>query len=138
MTTRGRAGFTLLEIAVALAILGVGVVTCLELFSASLRIQDRASRETRAVLAGRAAMDALLFQPEIADHSECRPSAEGYKTCVEVRHAGPQDGIETDDSEMGIASDVSLRYLQVDVYWQDGTGAKTYTLKSLRAAPEDE
>ena len=138
MRAGARAGFTLLEIAVALAILGVGVVTCLEIFSASLRIQDRASRETRAVLAGRAAMDALLFQPEISDHSECRPSAEGYKTCVEVRHAGPQDGIETDDSDMGIASDVSLRYLQVDVYWQDGNGAKTYTLKSLRAAPEDE
>jgi prepilin-type N-terminal cleavage/methylation domain-containing protein len=138
MTARARAGFTLLEIAVALAILGVGVVTCLEIFSASLRIQDRASRESRAVLAGRAAMDALLFQPEISDHSECRPSAEGYKTCVEVRHAGPQDGVEIDDSDMGIASDVSLRYLQVDVYWQDGTGAKTYTLKSLRAAPEDE
>ena len=138
MRARARAGFTLLEIAVALAVLGVGVVTCLEIFSASLRIQDRASRETRAVLAGRAAMDALLFQPEISDHSECRASAEGYKTCVEVRHAGPQDGIETDDSDMGIASDVSLRYLQVDVYWQDANGAKTYTLKSLRAAPEDE
>jgi prepilin-type N-terminal cleavage/methylation domain-containing protein len=138
MRAEARAGFTLLEIAVALAILGVGVVTCLEIFSASLRIQDRASRETRAVLAGRAAMDALLFQPEISVHSECRASAEGYKTCVEVRHAGPQDGIETDDSDMGIASDVSLRYLQVDVYWQDATGAKTYTLKSLRAAPEDE
>ena len=138
MRAGARAGFTLLEIAVALAILGVGVVTCLEIFSASLRIQDRASRETRAVLAGRAAMDALLFQPEISDHSECRASAEGYKTCVEVRHAGPQDGVETDDSDMGIASDVSLRYLQVDVYCQDANGAKTYTLKSLRAAPEDE
>lgn len=138
MRAGARAGFTLLEIAVALAILGVGVVTCLEIFSASLRIQDRASRETRAVLAGRAAMDALLFQPEIADHSECRPSAEGYKTCVVVRHATAEDGLEVDDSEMGVASDVSLRYLQVDVSWQDANGVKTYTLKSLRAAPEDE
>ena len=35
-------------------------------------------------------------------------------------------------------SDYSLRYLQIDVTWQDGTGAKTYTLKSLRMAPENE
>jgi prepilin-type N-terminal cleavage/methylation domain-containing protein len=138
MRRRANAGFTLLEIAVSLAILGVGVVTCLEIFGASLRLQDRASRETRAVLAARAAMDALLFQPEIVDHTEERTSAEGYRTVVTVRHAGPEDGVEVDDEEMGFASDVSLRYLQVDVSWQDGQGLKTYTLKSLRAAPENE
>ena len=37
-----RGGFTLLEIAVALAIVGMGAVTCLQLFSGSLRLQDRA------------------------------------------------------------------------------------------------
>lgn len=138
MKRRMNAGFTLLEIAVALAILGVGVVTCLEIFGAGLRLQERASRETRAVLAARAAMDALLFQPEIVDHTEERASAEGYRTVVTIRHAGPEDGVELDNEEMGFASDVSLRYLQVDVSWQDGRGLKTYTLKSLRAAPENE
>jgi prepilin-type N-terminal cleavage/methylation domain-containing protein len=138
MRRRADAGFTLLEIAVSLAILGVGVVTCLEIFGASLRLQDRASRETRAVLAARAAMDALLFQPEIVDHTEERTSAEGYRTLVTVRHAGPEDGVELDDEEMGFVSDVSLRFLQVDVSWQDGQGLKTFTLKSLRAAPENE
>ena len=138
MRRPATAGFTLLEIAVSLAILGVGVVTCLEIFGASLRLQDRASRETRAVLAARAAMDALLFQPEIVDHTEERTSGEGYRTVVTVRHAGPEDGVEVDDEEMGFSSDVSLRFLQVDVSWQDGQGIKTYTLKSLRAAPENE
>jgi hypothetical protein len=33
---------------------------------------------------------------------------------------------------------VSLRYLQVDVTWQDGVGKKTYTLKSLRMAPDND
>src|SRR6266404_2579663 len=37
--TRGARGFTLLEVAIALAILGVGVVTVLELFSAGLRME---------------------------------------------------------------------------------------------------
>jgi general secretion pathway protein I len=133
---RADAGFTLLEIAVALAILGVGVVTCLQLFSGSLHIQDRASRQSRAVLAARAAMDALLFQAEIKDHSEERTSGEGFRTRVLVRHAGPGEGVE--EKDLGFESEKSLRYVQVDVTWQDGAGFKTYTLKSMRIAPEND
>jgi len=133
----GRAaGFTLIEVAVALAILGVGVVTCLQIFGASLRMQQRASRETRAVLAARAAMDALIATPELQDHSEDRDSAEGFRTHVLVRHAGRDEGLS--DKALDFQSDYSLRYLQIDVTWQDGVGAKTYTLKSLRMAPENE
>ena len=132
----GTVGFTLIEVAVALAILGVGVVTCLQIFGASLRMQQRASRETRAVLAARAAMDALIATPEIQDHNENRDSAEGFRTHVLVRHAGPDEGLS--DKALDFQSDYSLRYLQVDITWQDGAGAKTYTLKSLRMAPENE
>ncbi len=132
----GTRGFTLIEIAVALAIVGMGAVTCLQLFSGSLRLQDRASRESRAVLAARAAMDALLFQPEIRDHTEERTSGEGYRIRMVVRHAGASEGLRK--SELGFESELSLRYLQVDVAWEDGIGVKTYTLKSLRAAPEND
>ena len=132
----GSDGFTLIEIAVALAIIGVGVVTCLQIFGASLRMQDRASRETRAVLAARAAMDALIAAPEIQDHSEERDSAEGFRTRVLVRHAGADEGLS--DKQLDFQSEHSLRYLQVDVTWQDGAGHKSYTLKSLRMAPENE
>jgi len=138
--TRGRreaAGFTLLEIAVALAVLGIGVVTTLHIFSGSLRLQDRAARQSRAVLHARATMDALLFQPEIADHTEERTTADGFVTHILVRHAQPLEGAP----ELGDADElpeVTLRYLQVDVTWQDGIGAKSYTVTSLRAAPENE
>jgi len=136
MRRPSAAGFTLLEIAVALAILGVGIVTCLQIFSGSLRLQDRATRESRAILHARAAMDALLFQPEIVDHSEERTTADGFQTHILVRHAGADEGIDT--KALDFNSDQALRYLQVDVSWQDGLGTKTYTLKSLRVASENE
>ncbi|HZP41449.1 MAG TPA: prepilin-type N-terminal cleavage/methylation domain-containing protein [Candidatus Binatia bacterium] len=132
---RSTFGFTLIEVAVALAILGIGVVTVLEIVSGSLRLQDRASRESRAVLLARGTMDALLFQPDIRDHVEDRPSAEGYRTHIVVRHATPEEGGARD---LDFSSDVALRYLQVDVTWQDASGAKTYTVQSLRVAPENE
>jgi general secretion pathway protein I len=135
MKRRRTAGFTLLEVAVAVAILGAGIVTCLQVFAGSLRLQSSASRRTRAVLHARATMDALLFQPEVKDHTEERDTAEGYHTTVLVRHATVEEG-GTEDEEF--VSDMGLRYLQVDVSWHEGGGEKRYTLKSLRTAPEDE
>jgi len=135
-----HSGFTLLEIAVALAILGVGVVTCLQIFSGSIRLQDRASRETRAVLNARAAMDALLFQPFVKDQESERWSDEGFRTRLLVRPAGPDDGVEGfgDEEEFDVQDDFELKFLQVEVAWQDGAGMNTYTLRSIRISASDD
>lgn len=129
-------GFTLLEVGVALAIVGLGVVICLQIFSGSLRLQERASRETRAVLYARALMDALLFESEVRNHTEERDTAEGFHARVVVRDAGPEDGIDY-GSDFESTLDLTLRALEVEVAWQDGAGVKTYRLKSLRMAAED-
>ncbi len=137
MTRPPRAGgFTLLEIAVALAICGIGMVACMQVFSGGLRLEDRASRQSRAVLHARAAMDALIFQRELKDHTQEFTTAEGFRTKVTVRHADAGDGLAETDPDA--APDDTLRYLEVEVAWQDGTGAKKYTLRSMRMAREDE
>ena len=133
---RSDAGFTLLEVGVALAIVGLGVVVCLQLFSGSLRLQDRASRETRAVLYARAVMDALLFEREISNHTEERETAEGFRARIVVRDAGAEDGIDF-GPEFEPSLDLTLRALEVEVAWQDGVGVKTYRLTSLRMAAEE-
>ncbi len=129
-------GFTLLEIAVALAVIGVGMVACMQIFGGCLNLEDRASRRCRAVLGARAAMDALLVAPEVKNHSQERNSAEGYRTRILVRDAGADEGMEKRD--LDFESDLGLRYLEVSVDWQDGAGMKTYTLRSMRLAPNDE
>jgi len=136
VTGRGRSGFTLLEVAVALAIMGLGVVTCLQVFSGSLRVQDRASRQTRAVLFARAIMDALLAETEVSNHTEERDTAEGYRARITVRDAGAEDGV-TFPEDWESSLDLTLRVLEVEVAWQDGAGMKSYALRSLRMAPED-
>lgn len=134
---RKRGGFTLIEIAVAMAILGIGVVTLQQIYQGSLRLQDRASRQSRAVLHARATMDALLYQRIIKDHTEEATTREGFETRVTVRHATPDEG-GVAEKEFEIESETGLRYLEVDVTWSDGGGKKTYTLKSLRMASEEE
>ena len=47
-----RGGFTLLEIIVAMAIVGLGVVTLLQIFSLGLRLGARSSVETESMAYG--------------------------------------------------------------------------------------
>ncbi len=135
----GQFGFTLLEIAVALSILGVGIVSCLQIFGASLRLADRATRETAAVREARAAMDAMLARPPDAFVEDVgreikRTTEEGLMTKMSS-WAEP-----TDEREFGThqAQTHRLYHVFVSVSWQDGRGMKTYSLESLRMAPENE
>jgi prepilin-type N-terminal cleavage/methylation domain-containing protein len=59
-----RKGFTLLEVVVAMAIVGLGVVTLLEIFSSGLRLGSKSSERTEAVLYGRQVMDDALISRE--------------------------------------------------------------------------
>ena len=135
MRPQGRArGFTLLEVAVALAILGAGVVTCLQVFSGALRLQDRAARQVGVVRQARSMMDSLLLEAEpLNGVRELEPTAEGYVTVLRGRPAGPEDNIQLADAE-DLGLEVVPWIVEVDVRWQDATGAKTYSLKSLRLA----
>jgi general secretion pathway protein I len=138
MSSRHRAGFTLLEIAVALAIVGIGMVACMQVFSGSLKLQDRASRQSRAVLVARVGMDELLMRPndQLRDGCEDRPpGADGFRMRRCVRTAGPEDGVEPDEKEADTQMEQVLRYLEVAVAWQDGAGEKNYTVRSMRLTP---
>jgi prepilin-type N-terminal cleavage/methylation domain-containing protein len=140
MRARPRAGFTLLEIAVALAITGIGMVACMQIFSGSLRLQDRAARQSRAVLAARMGMDELLMRPTDDLHDGCGPcrvKVQGFQLSCCVRKAGPEDGVEApEDTES--PAEQELRFLEVAVAWQDGTRDKNYTVRSMRLTPSAE
>src|SRR5207248_5331226 len=132
-----RAGFTLLEIAVALSVLGVGIVSCLNIFNASLRLLDRASKESAAVREARGAMDALMFGPVHKDegpgfidrfvgHVQERVTKEGLRTRM-TAWVEP-----TEDRELTTEPQHKLYHVFVSVTWPDGRGAKSYWLDSLR------
>jgi prepilin-type N-terminal cleavage/methylation domain-containing protein len=60
-----RSGFTLLEVVVAMAIVGLGVVSLLEIFSLGLRLGARSSVDTEAMAYGREVMDEVLARTVI-------------------------------------------------------------------------
>ena len=62
----GARGFTLIEVAIAMAIVGVGVVTVLEIFNAALRTERGAGMRTRAAVRARDILERTITMPEPA------------------------------------------------------------------------
>jgi prepilin-type N-terminal cleavage/methylation domain-containing protein len=63
-------GFTLLEVLVALTILGLGVVTLLQIFSLGLRLGARSTMHTETMTEGARVMDELLARKKLPAGSE--------------------------------------------------------------------
>jgi len=64
------AGFTLLEVVVAMTIVGIGVVTLLEIFSTGLSLGSRSSAATEAMTYGRQAMGEILLRRTIEEGAQ--------------------------------------------------------------------
>ena len=63
-------GFTLLEVLVAVTIVGLGVVTVLQIFSLGLRLGAHSTTSTEAVTYGARAMDELLARKKLFEGSD--------------------------------------------------------------------
>lgn len=66
----GIQGFTLIEIVVAMTIVGLGVVTLLELFSSGLRLGVGSTVRTEAITHGRQIMDEVLARRTLKEGTE--------------------------------------------------------------------
>ena len=63
-------GFTLIEVLVALTILGLGVVTLLQIFSLGLRLDARSAVRTESAADGARVMDELLARKKLPQGGE--------------------------------------------------------------------
>ena len=82
-----REGFTLLEVLVAMTIVGLGVVTLLQIFSLGLRLQARSTVRTEAMFQGARVMDELLARKRLGEGAQTASSA---RTGVGARKCRPR------------------------------------------------
>lgn len=125
-------GFTLLEVMVALSVLSIGIVTVIELFSGSLRLADKASRRTQAVIYAQEVMDRLFEGETLEDGEESGEAGEGYFWVSRVQEIRPEEQGERFQSRANTLSSVRLKEIEVRVRWQGGTGSQEFALRSLR------
>ena len=127
-----QGGFTLIEIAIGMAVLGLCVVSALQVFGGSMRLARNASRMTEAVVHAKALMDSVLWAPELGDSTTHGTIGNGFRWQRTIRPAEADDDVSSDRQ-----SDIGLAVITVTVEWDEPNGVKAYTIGTLRVAPNN-
>jgi prepilin-type N-terminal cleavage/methylation domain-containing protein len=121
-----RSGFTLLEVLVAVALLGIAITVVLQLFSANLQAlsssEDYVAAATRANIKLREVVD----EEEITESSWTEVSEEGYTMDVSITNA-----LEDRTEKLQVA----LFEIALTVRWSKGARQRSLTLRTLKALP---
>jgi prepilin-type N-terminal cleavage/methylation domain-containing protein len=119
-------GFTLLEVLVALTIVGLGVVTLLQIFSLGLRLGARSTTSTEAVTYGARIMDELLARKKLSEGSDSGTlgTAGRWKSQVQtVRDASPS---------LNLSSNWELKEVALEMTVSEGERERRVDFKTFR------
>jgi prepilin-type N-terminal cleavage/methylation domain-containing protein len=120
------AGFTLLEVVVAMTIVGIGVVTLLEIFSNGLRLGSRSSAATEAMAYGRQAMDTILLRRKIDEGAQQGLLDRKARWKLETGR------VEVPSDALSLSSGWELREITLDVRVADGGRERPVQLQTYR------
>jgi general secretion pathway protein I len=129
-STRGERGFTLLEIVVAIAILGIGLVVIIELFGGGLRLERTSEEYTKAVGYARMKMEEVYLAKSLEEGIQAGEFDRDYRWQMELRRVEliPSRGIDT-----SYRPPVELYWVRIDVVWKSGFKENKAWVESYRA-----
>jgi general secretion pathway protein I len=128
-------GFTLIEVVVATAILGIGLTVIIELFSGGLRLARTSMEYTRAVNYARMKLEEIAVKKTMGEGSEEGKFDETYRWQVGVKKV---DILPT-ESQTDYKPPTELFQVKVQVIWKSGSQERSALFESYRAIrSEDE
>jgi prepilin-type N-terminal cleavage/methylation domain-containing protein len=116
-------GFTLLEILVTLAILGIAITVILQLFSANLRALSVSKDYASAAIRAEAKMRDILEEADLNEKSWSEVTDEGYRFDATITETLKE---RTENLQ------VRLLEIALTVQWAEGLKTKFLTLKTLK------
>lgn len=134
-----RRGFTLLEVLVATAIMGIAITALLSNLSVSLRTAGRLTDYDRAAMIARARMDELLVDQKLPHGTELQGALDplrtgwtrsGWRAMVRVFERAPGSG----------PGSPAVERVNLEIWWDTSQGRRTFTLEGFRRGmiqPED-
>jgi general secretion pathway protein I len=121
-------GFTLIEIIVALAILGIALTVIIELFSGGLRLGRFSKEYTNAVNYARMKMEEIESQENIEEGTE-----EGeFDPIFHWRVGMKKVDILPAEKSADFKPPVELFQIRVDVLWKSGSQERSASIESYR------
>jgi len=128
-------GFTLIEVLVAVAILGIGLTAILELFSGGLRLGRASEEYTKAVNYARMKMEEMAVKPEVAEGVEEGSFDDTFRWQVEVKKV---DLLPVEDKP-DFKLPAHFFQVQINVIWKSGSKERSTRIESYRTIkPTDE
>lgn len=133
---RAERGFTLIEVMVATAVMAIGLVSALQIFSSSMLLAGSSARQTEALVLARSLIDEAMWRAELVEESY-NGEADEFGWSVEIfpierslvaLDAGP--GLGAGDSE----SEWELFAIRAVVTWQARGAEKQIELATARVS----
>jgi prepilin-type N-terminal cleavage/methylation domain-containing protein len=123
-----RSGFTLLEVLVAVAILGIAVTVVLQLFSADLRSISASEDYVAASTKADVKIRELLADDNLSEMSSSEITEEGDRMDISIT-----------DALKDRTENLQVRLLEIDVtiHWTRGTKEKSLTLRTLKVVEKE-
>jgi len=111
---------------IAMTIVGLGVVTLLQIFSLGLRLGSRSNVQTEAIAQGARVMDELLSRPRLRDGSESGTVAPGshWRSQVQTRRDATPS--------LNLGSNWELKEVGIEMTVPDGDRERHVELTTLR------
>lgn len=131
---RRRRGFTLLEVTVAVAVMAIGIVGALELFTGSMKLAGEVDHQTKAMVLARSLVDEAMWPTKLQE--ETRTGSEGQFTwtletrAIDRQLVGSEETL--DDKLHDAEGELILWQLTAEVRWLGTNGEKSIVLQSAR------
>ena len=122
---RTAGGFTLLEVLVAMTILGLGVVSLLQIFSQGLRLGARSTARTEALTSGARVMDELLARKKLTDGAQSGTVADG-------RWSAQVQALRDNTPSLNLSSPWEIKEVTLDMTVNDDGSERRIEIKTLR------
>ena len=131
-------GFTLLEILLAISILGVSLTIIMQQFSAGLRIAHTSKTYTTAISYAKQKLEEFQLQQEIQETEESGDFDDGYSWRVTI--VPYEDYLEEEGEDEDLFELLPLEMYRLDsvVSWMEGDKEKSVLLSTLKTVKKQE
>ncbi len=124
-------GFTLIEVVIALGLMGIALIVLIELFSGALRLGKTANEYSRATAWARMKLEEVILQPRLQEGLEEGELPENYRWQLEIKKT---EILREKYGEVPVP--LELYQIKLKVNWKAGIKERNLVLETYKFLKE--